>query len=728
MLELLGGARDLILVILGFGLVIVVHELGHFLAARWAGIRVHEFAIGFGPAICSWRQGMGFRRGSTTPEYVDRLKSSGATGPSPQLPGVSPTEYRLNWVPLGGYVRMLGQEDLNPSATSGAPDSYATQPVWKRLIVISAGVVMNVILAAALFIVVFMVGLKAPPARIGFVAPGAAAATAVAVNADDAGVTQPGLQPGDTIVEINGDPIPSFQHIAAKAGLARPGNPLSILVSRPGIEPKLLFRIAPRESEETRLLELGVAPPISTTLARPLRADEARWRDVLEQAGLAALRPGMRLASIDGRDVRDFHEVEAAVESSSGAPLPAVFTTPGSAAPDSRVTLEIHPRPALQRTDQMIADTTGGELRVSITHLLGLAPAMSVVSVEKAARDAGLRPGDVFARIGAIEWPNYAQGIEEIRRHSSREISLLVLRDGRFTPLTASVRGGRIGFTPGETEADSAIVTRPPSPARAPAPTTKPAPAPDAAAPAAPAAPPAPLAATRLSPVPGSIILTVEGRPVRSLADVREALRDATRSAHDRSEGADVHLTLRLPIGEGFGAGPVEERTWSLTPDDVQALHALAWVFPLNPFFFEPALTTLEASSPAQAIAMGHAETKRVIVMTYITLLRLFEGSVRVEHLKGPVGIAHIGTQFAERGVIDLLFFLAIISANIAVLNFLPLPIVDGGHVVFLIIEGITGKPVSIAVQNAATILGLILLGSLFLVVTFNDLVALLGG
>ena len=69
MLDLLHNIFNVLLIVIGFGLVIFIHELGHFLAARWAGIRVPAFAIGFGNAICSWRRGMGFRTGSSEPAY-----------------------------------------------------------------------------------------------------------------------------------------------------------------------------------------------------------------------------------------------------------------------------------------------------------------------------------------------------------------------------------------------------------------------------------------------------------------------------------------------------------------------------------------------------------------------------------------------------------------------------------------------------------------------------------
>ena len=121
---------DLLLVIFGFGMIIFVHELGHFLAARWAGIRVLAFAVGFGPAVVSWRKGMGMRRGSGEGEVEALLtRESGRRGESREaarsaLSQLSHTEYRLNMLPFGGYVKMLGQEDLSPSAVSAEKDSY----------------------------------------------------------------------------------------------------------------------------------------------------------------------------------------------------------------------------------------------------------------------------------------------------------------------------------------------------------------------------------------------------------------------------------------------------------------------------------------------------------------------------------------------------------------------------------------------------------------------------
>ena len=115
------------------------------------------------------------------------------------------------------------------------------------------------------------------------------------------------------------------------------------------------------------------------------------------------------------------------------------------------------------------------------------------------------------------------------------------------------------------------------------------------------------------------------------------------------------------------------------------------------------------------------------MLQTYVTFARLFDGTVKVEHLQGPVGIAHIGTVVASRGFIWLLFFLALISVNLAVVNFLPLPIVDGGQFLMILYEQLRGRPLPIKVQEIVTIAGIVLIGAMFLMVTFNDVKRVFG-
>ncbi|MEM6553990.1 MAG: site-2 protease family protein, partial [Planctomycetota bacterium] len=160
---MLSSATGVFAIILGFGFLILVHELGHFLVAKWAKIRATQFAIGFGQALVAYRKGIGFRVGTTEPEYFKRAQEHLTQNPPPteqgdpasagsspttnskddgkaeerqaladaaklyaaadQL-GLGETEYRLNWIPLGGYVKMLGQEDMDPNAQSPDPRAY----------------------------------------------------------------------------------------------------------------------------------------------------------------------------------------------------------------------------------------------------------------------------------------------------------------------------------------------------------------------------------------------------------------------------------------------------------------------------------------------------------------------------------------------------------------------------------------------------------------------------
>src|SRR5215813_8002904 len=120
---------SVLLLVFGFGFVIFWHELGHFIAAKWAGVRVEQFAVGFGQALFSWRKGIGVRWGSTAREYESRIERYLGSQERTQLEmkekvgitaeqqnraadalGLGETEYRLNWIPLGGYVKMLGQD------------------------------------------------------------------------------------------------------------------------------------------------------------------------------------------------------------------------------------------------------------------------------------------------------------------------------------------------------------------------------------------------------------------------------------------------------------------------------------------------------------------------------------------------------------------------------------------------------------------------------------------
>ena len=114
-----------------------------------------------------------------------------------------------------------------------------------------------------------------------------------------------------------------------------------------------------------------------------------------------------------------------------------------------------------------------------------------------------------------------------------------------------------------------------------------------------------------------------------------------------------------------------------------------------------------------------------MVVTVYLTIDRLFRGSVGVEQLRGPVGIIDLGAKILPKGLMVFIFFLGMISVNLAVLNFLPLPIVDGGLFLFLIYEKLKGRAPSVQFQNIATGVGLVLIGTVFIVTFYNDIMRL---
>lgn len=155
------------------GVVVFIHELGHFLAARWAGVRVDAFSIGFGPAIVKWHD----KRG---------------------------TVWKIACLPLGGYVSIYGQEDMfNRKKYKELPKEkkvghYLSVPAWKQFIIIGAGVFMNFILAWSIYSSIFMFKPRTVQLPvIGQVIQGSAA-------------FQAGIKSGDTVVKINGEKITNW--------------------------------------------------------------------------------------------------------------------------------------------------------------------------------------------------------------------------------------------------------------------------------------------------------------------------------------------------------------------------------------------------------------------------------------------------------------------------------------------------------------------------------------
>lgn len=177
--------------------IVFIHELGHFLVARWCGVRVEAFSIGFGKEIAGWYDRHG-------------------------------TRWKLSWIPLGGYVKFAGDANAASMPDAGAteaaakdPGNFHAKPVWQRALVVVAGPMANFILAIVIFAAAFMIiGSPVSEPRVDAVMPGSAA-------------ERVGLKPGDIIVSIEGKEMKSFDDVVM-AVIMRGGDELHVKVDRKG--------------------------------------------------------------------------------------------------------------------------------------------------------------------------------------------------------------------------------------------------------------------------------------------------------------------------------------------------------------------------------------------------------------------------------------------------------------------------------------------------------------
>jgi regulator of sigma E protease len=255
------------------GVMIVIHELGHFWAARFFGIRVATFSIGFGPRLLS------FRRGET--------------------------EYRVAWIPFGGYVRMAGEQPNDEPD----PDGFTAKPRWQRLIVVLAGPAMNVVLAVALLAGLYTVRYPKPasaggPAVIGYVKPGTPAARS-------------GLREGDIIVQLENRVNPTWEEVMMREVVSA-GVPLPLVIQR-GSE-KISLAVMPELDPATGVGLAGWAEQTQIEVGGLV-------------AGLDAERKGLRrgdlLAAINGQPIRTVHKIHEVLRQCEGKPVEITFVRDG---------------------------------------------------------------------------------------------------------------------------------------------------------------------------------------------------------------------------------------------------------------------------------------------------------------------------------------------------------------------------------------------------------------
>lgn len=275
---------NILALIVTLGILVTIHEFGHFWVARRCGVKVLRFSIGFGKAVKSWR-------------------------------GKDGTEYVIAPIPLGGYVKMLGQDDTDSSAGSTVPDNERHQafnfkPVWQRFAIVAAGPLANFLLAIVVFWVINVTyGLKG-------IAP------VIADVREDSVAWQAGLQAGDEIVAVDGEPVAIWQQVTMQ------------LLNRLGETGSITLTVIPDNQTET----VDYSLPVNNWLSSQAEPDPMRDLGLVQfripavigtivpggSAEAAGLQPGDRILAVNNVTVQGWLQWVEIIRASAELPLDVV--------------------------------------------------------------------------------------------------------------------------------------------------------------------------------------------------------------------------------------------------------------------------------------------------------------------------------------------------------------------------------------------------------------------
>ncbi len=562
----LGTLQYAFAIITLLGGVIAVHELGHFLFAKWAGIRVDTFSIGFGPRLFAKKWGE--------------------------------TEYCLSLIPLGGFVKIYGQDpDELANDPSPAPDrAFSQKSLGQKISVLFGGPLFNYILAILIFAFLAVIGVQKIPA----------VATRVVAETP---AYKAGLRSGDVIQSVDGKETRTYEDVldqiarqpekTLRFSLLREGRPLDL-----DVKVQKEHALTPYGEES----EAGVLEGLDPLAREPMVATTLK----IHPWGFMS---GDKITEFDGKPVRSWEDLEKALSASiQGA---------------------------------------GGSLRFKVlrgadTVDITTPPVTALISKVGPSRDvhaflelAGLHSPELFVQEVVADAPAHEAGVKP----GDRLVSVNGQKVFSFDHLRATIQSA------GETVAKAAKIT-----GKEPA-------------------------------LEKALKLEIE----------RDGKRETLTSSIRSTKGKD-------PLGETIV-------TYTI---GIQSAGK-----PMMP----PNLLLERTFNPFKALWIGTAETTSHTVMTVVGLKKLLFGEVSAKSVGGPIMIGKLaGDTFASRGWRDFLRIMAIISISLGVFNLIPVPILDGGHIVFAVIESMRGRPLSHKVQQTALKVGLSLILLLMVFALYNDI------
>lgn len=723
-----GGMLSIAMVGIGLGLMIFVHELGHFLVAKWCGVKVDVFSIGFGPAI----PGMRFKWGETW--------------------------YKLAVFPLGGYVQMLGQVDLHEEddETDDDPRSYRNKSVWQRMAIISAGVVMNIILGVVCFLTVFL-------------GPGMERWAPV-IPAVDSGSPAfiKGVRTGAVIERVGGTEQPYFQDLMREVLAYHVSDTPMPLAFRFKEGPRYEVELKPELNPAAGLPAVGIGFPPRLQLAQK-RAVAPKWTSptlpgspaakagfAFEDKIVASTDPDapdqLKELPLDWRvpegdpnyGQRDYFafvrrmmrlagkEVVVRVERNSGEAAevrvpPAYHRTLGGAVMAMGEITAIREGSAAEKAGLQIANKAENIVGDVIEEVRVVDPdGMTIVYAIKESSEPGEKVR--WQRLDPTRLPDQLRKWADAMRsagapESQWRVTVVVNRHN-----SPEKKPGEPQFRKEKLELqwdDSWRFDQ-----------------------VRPISRDAPIAVPELGlayQVRTNVVFPPADKAGDSqlrAGDVIEEIRFLQIVDHEgnQEEGewydlkdedklddwAFLHEVIQSPNvvrvdlkvkrdGETISVQiePREDRTWP------------RWQRGL---ILERDTRLQKAGNIFTATTMGISETWHEVSKILLVLRGIVTGKISMRGIGGPVLIAQVAYQAASFDFWKFVVLIGIISINLAIVNFLPIPVLDGGHMVFLLYELIRGKPASEGVRKAATMIGLLLIAALFIFVMYNDITRLIFG
>jgi regulator of sigma E protease len=289
--------RDLIAGAVVLGVLVLVHEWGHFVVAKLCGVRVDVFSIGFGTRL--W----GKKRGDTM--------------------------YQIAALPLGGYVKMAGDNPVEER--TGDPHEYLSRPRWQRFLVVIAGPCMNILLTLAVIWSIYV--FAGTPMETYWRDP--ANVAAVSKNAE----LKTPIRPGDQIVAINGAKTPTWGKVMSRVEAAKPGSSVQVTVLRDGTQQPLSIAI-PQKQSASQAIDIFGYPLIPAVIDQTLPGSPA------DKAGM---KPGDKIVSMNGQPIVTWPQLTEGVTSQGPHPIHFVVQRNGQDVP-----LQITPKQTMDPDGQMV--------------------------------------------------------------------------------------------------------------------------------------------------------------------------------------------------------------------------------------------------------------------------------------------------------------------------------------------------------------------------------------